>query len=71
MTYRHGQTVQVKPDRPNGWKKKDWAIYAGTPVTISQIFEKIEGPKVYLVMMEEGPLKGESRWFKETELTTS
>ena len=70
MTFQTGQTARVNPTRPSSWKKKDWEIYAGFRVSISQVFERIQGTKTYLAMMEEGPLKGEQRWFNEGELVT-
>jgi len=60
--------VQVKRDRPDGWKLRNWNVYAGTKAVVSQIFQPMDGPYTYLVMFEEGPLQGESRWFKEHEL---
>ena len=66
--FRPGQVVQVIPERPDGWKLRDWNVYAGSRGTVTQIFSPLQGAYTYRVMIAEGKLKGKSRWFKEDEL---
>lgn len=71
MTFQIGENVQINTTRPSGWNRKAWEPYGGMPAVVVQCVERTKGNREYLVLMQDGPLKGEHRWFKERELMPS
>lgn len=58
--------MRVIPKGPRGWTKRQWSPYAGYAVRLVEWKPDVYGQHLFEIL--EGPLQGEQRWFKPTEL---
>ena len=73
--FASGDRVRVRQEKPSGIPAEVWALYGGHEGDVVGVFryrnkhgvERMPGSP-YLVLMLEGPLTGEQRWFSANEL---